>query len=95
MSDPITEEERAEAIERGWVLADEGTALEKRFEFRNFVEAFGFMTRSALFAEKWNHHPDWANSYKTVDVKLSTHDTGGLTALDAKLARKMDQLAKG
>ncbi|MGZ9809559.1 4a-hydroxytetrahydrobiopterin dehydratase [Pseudoroseicyclus sp. H15] len=95
MSDPITEDEKAEAIERGWVLADEGIALEKSFSFKNFIEAFGFMTRAAMWAEKWNHHPEWFNVYNRVDVKLTTHDTGGLTALDAKLARKMDQLAKG
>jgi 4a-hydroxytetrahydrobiopterin dehydratase len=51
------------------------------------------MTRAALWAEKWDHHPEWFNVYKTVEVTLSTHDVGGLSALDAKLARKMDQLA--
>ncbi|WP_373355611.1 4a-hydroxytetrahydrobiopterin dehydratase [Pseudoroseicyclus sp. CXY001] len=95
MSDEITEDDRAAALERGWALADEGKALQKTFEFRNFIEAFGFMTRAALWAEKWNHHPDWSNSYKRVDVTLTSHDTGGLTARDAKLAKKIDQLAKG
>ena len=51
------------------------------------------MTRAAIWAEKWDHHPDWSNVYKTVTVTLTTHDTGGLTALDLKLAAKMDQLA--
>ena len=58
-----------------------------------FVEAFGFMTRAALWAEKLNHHPEWFNVYKTVEVTLSTHDAGGLSALDIKMASKMDELA--
>lgn len=67
-------------------------ALTKTFQFRNFVEAFGFMTRAALIAEKMNHHPEWFNVYRTVEVTLSTHDAGGLTELDVKLAQKMDAL---
>jgi len=69
-------------------------AIHKSFVFRNFVDAFGFMTRSAIWAEKWNHHPEWFNVYKTVEVTLTTHDVDGLSALDVKLARKMDQLAE-
>ncbi|MGL6209467.1 MAG: 4a-hydroxytetrahydrobiopterin dehydratase [Paracoccaceae bacterium] len=78
----------------GW--ADEGgrDAIVKTFVFANFVEAFGFMTRAALWAEKWNHHPEWSNVYKRVTVTLTTHDAGGLTELDVKLASKMDLLAK-
>jgi 4a-hydroxytetrahydrobiopterin dehydratase len=79
----------------GWALAEGGGAIRKRFEFRNFSEAFGFMARSALAAEKMDHHPDWSNVYKTVDVTLNTHDAGGLTALDFELARKMDRIARG
>jgi len=77
----------------GW--KDEGgrDALVKTFVFANFVEAFGFMTRAALWAEKWNHHPEWSNVYKTVVVTLTTHDAGGLSDLDVKLASKMDRLA--
>ena len=67
--------------------------FEQETAIQNFVEAFGFMTRCALWAEKWNHHPDWANVYKTVTVTLTTHDTHGLTDMDVKLATKMDQLA--
>ncbi|MEY4697908.1 MAG: putative pterin-4-alpha-carbinolamine dehydratase, partial [Pseudomonadota bacterium] len=70
-------------------------ALTRTYVFRNFIEAFGFMTRAALWAEKWNHHPEWSNVYKTVTVTLTTHDAGGLTELDVKLASKMDQLAQG
>lgn len=74
----------------GWALADDGSAIERTFVFRNFSQAFAFMTRSALAAEKMDHHPDWSNVYKTVQVRLNTHDAGGLTALDFELARKMN-----
>ena len=67
--------------------------LNKTFVFRNFVEAFGFMTRAAIHAEKLNHHPEWSNVYKTVVVDLVTHDASGITGLDFKLARKMQSLA--
>jgi len=68
-------------------------AITRKFVFRDFNEAFGFMARSALVAEKLDHHPEWSNVYKTVDVTLSTHDAGGLTELDVKLAELMDKLA--
>lgn len=74
-----------------WTLAADGKSIRRRFEFKNFSEAFAFMTRSALAAEKMDHHPDWSNVYKTVDVTLNTHDAGGLTALDFELAKKMDR----
>jgi 4a-hydroxytetrahydrobiopterin dehydratase len=76
-----------------WETADDGKAIRRTFEFANFVEAFSFMTACALKAEKMNHHPDWSNVYKTVDVKLSTHDAGGITGLDIKLAQFMDKMA--
>ena len=78
----------------GWTLADDAGSIGKTFTFRNFSEAFGFMTRAALAAEKMDHHPDWSNVYKTVVVTLNTHDAGGLTALDFELAKKMDRIAK-
>ena len=77
----------------GWMLADDMAAMHRRFTFRNFGEAFAFMTRVAMAAEKLDHHPEWLNVYKTVDVKLSTHDAGGLTELDFKLAGLMDKYA--
>ena len=77
----------------GWNVADGGAAIARTFDFRNFSEAFAFMTRAALAAEKMDHHPDWSNVYKTVEVKLSTHDSGGVTELDVKLARQMNRLA--
>lgn len=75
-----------------WALAEEGGAISRTLEFRNFSEAFGFMTRVALLAEKMDHHPEWSNVYKTVDIQLSTHDAGGLTVLDFELAEKIDRL---
>ncbi|BCH29995.1 putative pterin-4-alpha-carbinolamine dehydratase [Mesorhizobium sp. L-8-10] len=77
----------------GWTLAEDGNSIRRSFTFRNFSEAFAFMTRVALAAEKLDHHPDWTNVYRTVDVTLNTHDAGGLTELDFKLARKMNAYA--
>ena len=77
-----------------WTLF-EGHAITKKFVFRDFSQAFGFMTRAALVAEKMDHHPEWFNVYKTVDVTLSTHDAGGLTDLDVKLGEAMDKIAAG
>ncbi|WP_321830201.1 4a-hydroxytetrahydrobiopterin dehydratase [Thalassovita sp.] len=76
----------------GWQIDADRDAISKTYQFADFTEAFAFMTRAALWAEKWNHHPEWTNVYKTVHVTLTTHDVGGLSALDAKLARKLDQL---
>jgi len=77
----------------GWSDAADRDAITKRFKFRTFSEAFGFMTRVALVAEKMDHHPEWSNVYRTVDVTLTTHDAGGLTELDVRLARAMDDIA--
>ena len=66
---------------------------QKKFVFKDFNEAFGFMTRAALIAEKMDHHPEWFNVYKTVEVTLSTHDAGGVTGLDVQLAGEMNRLA--
>ncbi|QGX99553.1 4a-hydroxytetrahydrobiopterin dehydratase [Roseovarius faecimaris] len=79
-------------LESGWELDDTRDAIKKTFKFSDFVEAFGFMTRAAIWAEKWNHHPEWFNVYNRVEVLLTTHDVKGLSALDVKLARKMDTL---
>lgn len=77
----------------GWSMVDGRDAITKEFVFANFIEAFGWMTRAALVAEKLNHHPEWFNVYKTVTVTLSTHDVGGLSELDVRLAKRMDALA--
>lgn len=78
---------------RDWTLREDGAALRKTFKFRNFQEAFGFMSQCALSAERLNHHPDWSNAYSSVDVVLSTHAVSGLTVLDFKLAKAMDSAA--
>ena len=77
----------------GWALAADGLSISKTFKFRNFVEAFGFMTEAALAAAKFNHHPEWFNVYSRVEVKLTTHDAGGLTDHDVKLAKAMEKAA--
>ena len=76
----------------GWSYA--GGKLHREFVFRDFSEAFGFMARAALAAEKMDHHPDWSNVYATVTVNLVTHDAGGITGLDFELAHRMDALAR-
>ncbi len=81
-------------LESGWEMVEGRDAIHKTFEFANFVEAFGFMTRCAIWAEKWDHHPEWSNVYKTVEVTLTSHDVDGLSSRDTKLARKMDKLAE-
>ena len=77
----------------GWTRSDDGIAIEKRYTFKSFREAFGFMTEAALAAEKFNHHPEWFNVYNRVDVRLTNHDAGGLTELDFKLATAMEKAA--
>lgn len=89
----VRDAELAQLIEIGWTLDGERDAISKSYTFANFVDAFGFMTRAAIWAEKWNHHPEWSNVWNRVDVTLTTHDAGGLSALDVKLARKLDSLA--
>lgn len=79
----------------GWVRAEDGASIWKAFRFKNFVEAFGFMTEMAIVAEKLDHHPEWFNVYNRVDVTLKTHDASGLTELDFKLAARMDKAAAG
>lgn len=76
---------------KNWNLV--GNSLQKEFKFKTFVAAFGFMTQVAMEAEKLNHHPDWKNVYNTVSITLSTHDAGGLTELDFKLATLIDKLS--
>ncbi len=77
----------------GWQEVDGRDAISKSFQFKDFSQAFGWMTRVAMVAEKMDHHPEWFNVYRTVDVTLSTHDAGGLTEKDTALAQEMDRLA--
>ncbi|NKB52306.1 MAG: 4a-hydroxytetrahydrobiopterin dehydratase [Rhizobiaceae bacterium] len=95
MADQLSNTQINDALARlsNWSLAQDGSAITRTFIFSNFVEAFGFMTRVALIAEKMNHHPEWSNVYKTVEVTLTTHSANGLTELDINLAEKMDTLA--
>ncbi len=79
-------------LEAGWTLLEDRDAISKTYKFEDFTEAFGWMTRAAMWAEKWNHHPEWSNVYNRVEVTLTTHDVDGLSSLDAKLARKLDAL---
>ena len=90
----LSDEEREVAMAGlgGWSFDGEG-AIGRSFKFRDFGEAFGFMTRVALEAEKADHHPDWSNSWNRVDISLSTHSAGGLTAKDVALARAIDAIA--
>ncbi|MFQ5638084.1 MAG: 4a-hydroxytetrahydrobiopterin dehydratase [bacterium] len=75
----------------GWSV--ENNKLHKLFQFKSFIEAFGFMSKVALTAEKMNHHPEWFNVYNTVTVDLTTHDLGGISAWDFELADKMEEFA--
>jgi 4a-hydroxytetrahydrobiopterin dehydratase len=91
----LTTDARRAALARlnGWSEASGRDAIARKFTFKDFNQAFGFMTRAALVAEKMDHHPEWFNVYKTVEVTLSTHDAGGVTALDIELAAAMDRIA--
>ena len=95
MAAKLSADARKAALARlsGWSEVSGRDAIAKKFTFKDFNQAFGFMTRAALVAEKMDHHPEWFNVYKTVEVTLSTHDAGGVTELDVKLAEAMDRLA--
>ncbi len=88
-------QERRDAIDGldGWSEVEGRDAISKSFQFRNFNAAFGWMTRVAMVAEKMDHHPEWFNVYRTVDVTLATHDADGVTEKDIKLAKAMDRFA--
>src|SRR6476646_4296479 len=95
MAQKLSGEARSRALARlsGWSELKGRDAIAKKFVFRDFNEAFGFMARVALAAEKMDHHPEWSNVYKTVDVVLSTHDAGWLTEKDIALAKAMNKFA--
>ena len=78
----------------GWTKAGARSAITRSFKWEDFNEAWGFMTRVALIAEQMNHHPEWTNVWNKVDITLSTHDAGGLSDLDFKLAAAIDKVAK-
>ena len=91
MIEKLTAEERTAALKEltGWLAVDGRDAIQRSFKFKNFNEAWGFMTRVALMAEKADHHPEWFNVYNRVDILLTTHDCNGLSQRDVKLARQI------
>lgn len=93
----LTPAERSEILPAldGWSLVEDRDAIRKRFVFEDFNAAFAWMTRVALAAETMNHHPEWSNVYRTVDVTLTSHDAKGLTRRDVELAQTMDRFAAG
>jgi 4a-hydroxytetrahydrobiopterin dehydratase len=95
MAEKLTGSARTAALAKlkGWSELQGRDAITKKFNFKDFNEAFGFMLRAALIAEKLDHHPEWFNVYNKVEVTLSTHDAGGVTARDIKLAEEMDRIA--
>ncbi len=96
MAAKLTEDQRASdlaaLLQNGWAHDPERDAISKTFKCKNFVEAFGFMTRAAIHAERLNHHPEWFNVYNRVEVTLTTHDVNGLSPLDIELAGILDGL---
>lgn len=95
MPDKLTAEAVTTAIKslNGWAYVEGQEAIHREFKFKTFVEAFGFMTQSALIAEQMDHHPEWSNIYSVVNVTLTTHSAGGVTDLDIRLANFMDRIA--
>lgn len=97
MAEKLTGDARTQALKQlaNWQEVEGRDAITRGYQFKDFNEAFGFMSRVALVAEKMDHHPEWFNVWNKVEVTLSTHDAGGLTELDTKLAAKMDAIAGG
>src|SRR5215468_1677546 len=95
MAERLSAETRQAALAElaGWAEVSGREAISRTFTFKDFNEAFGFMSRAALVAEKHDHHPEWRNVYKTVEVVLATHDAGGVTKLDIDLAKAMNAIA--
>lgn len=96
MVEKLTAEARQEALAAlaGWSLAEGRDAIEKSFKFKNFSQAWGFMSRVALAAEKLDHHPEWFNVFNRVEITLSTHDCDGLSERDVTLAKRIETYAK-
>lgn len=94
MIEQLTEDQRAAALDLlgEWDFDEARDALTRQFVFADFSEAFGFMTRVALLADKADHHPEWSNIYNRVDILLTTHDAGGLSARDVDMAKAIDRL---
>ncbi len=95
MAEKLTDTEISKALSEltGWSRSEDRDAISRSFKFKDFNEAFGFMCRAALMAEKMDHHPEWFNVYNKVEVTLATHDVDGLSELDIKFAGFMNKLA--
>ena len=97
MTQPLHADTRAaelpELLAAGWQQVPNADALRKVWQFSSFSQAWAFMTRTALLAEKMNHHPEWSNVYGLVDITLTTHDAGGLSALDLRMAKSLDRMS--
>lgn len=95
MVKPLSDDDRTQALAPlgDWKINNDKTEISRNFQFKDFNQAFGFMTQIALKAEKMDHHPEWHNVYNKVRITLSTHDAGGISALDIKMAQFIDSLA--
>ena len=93
MNKKVNKDNLESLVKENWKILSERDAISKTYKFKNFNEAFSFMTSVAMFAEKINHHPEWFNVYSRVDVVLTTHDLNGVSELDIKLAEHMDSFA--
>lgn len=95
MAELLSDDERRKALSglEGWQTVDGRNAITKSFTFKSFNEAFGVMSRTALLAEKMDHHPEWFNVYNKLEVTLSTHDAGGVTEKDIRMAKAIDRYA--
>ena len=93
----LTDDERTAALTHlpGWALSADGLAITRAFRFADFSQAFAFMTRVALLAEKADHHPEWSNVYNRVEITLTTHDAGGLSKRDVAMAEAIDKIVDG
>ncbi|KAF9121372.1 putative pterin-4-alpha-carbinolamine dehydratase [Mortierella sp. GBA39] len=92
----LTAQEQTDALAKlsAWSLVDGREAIKRTLQFKDFNEAFGFMTRVALYADKHDHHPEWFNVYNRVEITLATHDVQGLSIRDVKLAQFIDEISK-
>ena len=93
MNNKVNKNNLKPLVDANWKILSERDAISKTYKFKNFNEAFSFMTSIAIFADKINHHPEWFNVYSRVDVVLTTHDSNGVSELDIKLAEHMDNFA--
>jgi len=93
MNRKVNENTLKPLLEGGWAVLIDRNAVSKTYKFKSFIDAFSFMTSTAIFAEKLNHHPEWFNVYSRVDVVLTTHDLDAISELDIKLATHMDKFA--